>query len=303
MHRKDTSRYEWTGTLWQQQAASIADAFEDGVGESVLVASQTDTALYCDDVYTRVCAKNDYRVRTFSSLALLTKARSSGRITLTDETRLLAKLKQLNYRHVRFTADHLHDRLKFILLGRLGSGIGPTDLNTDPILGVFLREFGDQEISDASLVGVACDWWRMLLDAAQISEAVVRDIVETITFKLSQRTLEKVLGKVSVDTPNARIATIWVVFLMRLYLDGRDSQIPVAWRVIKACAASMFHDQEKRISQILYEMIPDTLLYAIETNQNLTQIQKTTAIVSLPLKFGEEDRRRFEDRLVKSFKI
>ena len=122
MREKDTTRYEWTGTLWRQQLASIADVFEDGVGESVLVASQTDTALYCDDVYTRVCAKREYKIRTFSSLALLTNARSKGRITLSDETRLLAKLKQLNYRHVRFTAEHLHDRLKSIVLARSVQG-------------------------------------------------------------------------------------------------------------------------------------------------------------------------------------
>lgn len=291
----------WTGTIWVPRDQSFADAIHDGVGESVIVARQVEVPLYCDDLYVRFCARKEFRVRAFSTIALFSQLRAAGRLAIGKESECLIKLINLNYRHVRFTALHLHDRLKSIIRAsnRAGAKLTLHNLNSDQILGVLLRQFGDREISDPSLLRVACEWWMILFTDTAIPEEIIQTVIETLTFKLSQRRLENVLEGVSRDTLHRRIALVWVFLLLRLYVTGQEDHIPKAWSFLKSCAEKMLAYDENKFNHLLWEVLPDALYQVIISSREVDDDKKTIALVTIPQKFGPEDCKRFEQRITR----
>jgi len=297
------SSYVWTGTLWKPMGRSFSQLLGDGVGESAIVAAQSMLSLYCDDVYVRMSAANEYKIKSFSSLALLTLLRDQKRLSVANEIDCLAKLLHLNFRHVRFSANHLHNRLIFVLnsLSTQKRSIKIDDLNGDTILGTFLRQFGDREITDLSLMQVACDWWAMLIRDPKIPDEIAAGVIGSLTYKCSQRALENILEGVAENRSFVRIAIIWAFFLTRLYQSGKRSDLPRAWSTIKSAAAELFKNDEKRFNNVLYKLVPNALyeyIGKVYPNEN----EKILALISIPQNFEPDDHRKFEEEIAKRVK-
>jgi hypothetical protein len=289
--------YVWNGTIWTPVQKSFAQLLGDGVGESVIVAQNTGTALYCDDVAVRITATNEYHIPSFSTLALMNLLQSKKRISVANEAECLAKLITLNFRHVRFSANHLNDRLLKLLVSQ-ERPIKVASLNADAILGVFLRQFGDREITDLSLIQVASDWWATLIGDNRIPDDIAAGLIASLTYKLSQRTLDNVLEGVAKNRPTYRIAIIWAFFMIRLYSSRKEDALPRVWSTLKT-AATELASNEKELNHLLYEVIPIALYQMITKATYLDDNQKTIALVSIPQKFDPADRERFEAKISK----
>lgn len=268
------------------------------MGESIIIAQQTGYALYCDDVSVRISAMNEYRVQSFSTLALMNVLRNKNRLRLVDEAECLAKLVTLNFRHVRFSASHLHDRV-LVSLKSLETQKRPitiSHLNSDATLGVLLRQFGDREISDLSLIQVAADWWDTLIRDDRIPGYIAAALIGSITYKLSQRTLDNVLEQVAKNRPLHRIAIIWAFFMIRLFNSGKEDELPRVWSALKTAAAEVVRD-EKQFEHVLYDLVPIVLYELINKAQYLDDDKKVIALISIPRNFDPGDRERFEAKI------
>jgi tetratricopeptide (TPR) repeat protein len=290
--------YIWNGTIWTPAKRSFAQFLSEGVGESIIVAQQTGCALYCDDVSVRASAINEYKVRSLSTLALMNVLRNRNRLSLANEAGCLAKLVTFNFRHVRFSANHLHDRL-IVTLKSLSTERRPItigDLNSDATLGVLLRQFGDREITDLSLIQVASDWWATLIRDDRIPDNIAGGLIASLTYKLSQRTLDNVLEKVAKHRPLHRIATIWAFFMIRLFNSGKEEELPRVWSTLKTAASEVVRD-EKQFDHVLFELVPMALHELISKAAYLDDDQKAIALFSIPKNFHPADRERFEAKI------
>ena len=169
-------------------------------------------------------------------------------------------------------------------------------LHKDDTLGVLLRQFSDRELSNHVLVRMAYEWWLKLLRTPSISDKTCQAIVNTLTFALSQRVDEGKLTGVSSEKPLQAIASLWSLFLVKVYCHDRK-MLRQAWSLLKSCAEERFIDDQGQFQHVLYELIPDAVCRWINKYPALRGNEKLLAVVSLPQYFGEEDRLRFESRI------
>lgn len=296
----DETHYRWEGGLWVPRQRTVAELVGDGVGESLLLSAQKDLPFYCDDLSVRAWARDEFHVGAFSTLALIARLREKQNLSMEYEAQCLAKMISLHYRVVPFGVPHLHESL-LVMLDQQQWRTNPpltSDLYADQTLGVLLRQFGERELRDDYLIRAANQWWLTLLQTSQVPEQTTLSLVSTMTYTLSQRSLENVLIGVSADTPQQRIAVIWSFFLVEVYLKEKE-RLGTAWSILKSVAEEQFQQNEKVFDNLLRQLIPDTLTLTIQQHPRLRGNEKLIALVAIPGHFGEEDRRRFEEKLAK----
>jgi hypothetical protein len=296
----DESRYRWEDGLWVPKQRTVTELVGDGVGESLLLAAQKNLLFYCDDLSVRAWARNEFHVGAFSTLSLLARLREKRRLSIEHEARYFAKLIRLHYRVVPFGVSHLHESLLSMLSKQEWRTNSPVtgDLHADKTLGVLLRQFGERELTDGSLIGVVNQWWLKLLQTSQVPEQTILSLVSTMTYALSQRSLENILMGVSAETPQQRIAVIWGFFLVEVYVKEKEL-LGKAWSLLKSVAQERFRNDEITFNNILFYLVPEAMYLTIQKHPALKGNEKTIALVFIPQEFGEEDRWRFEERLTK----
>ena len=292
MNRNESGK-DATG-LWVKNEPSLDVQLGSGVGETLLLAQELQLPLYSDESILRHWAERDYQVAAFSTLAFIKKLVAGNLLTYSECVDLNARMIQMNFRTIRIEVSYLNTRLKeLIILQRKGNRL-PTnsDLLNDHILGVFLRQFGETTVNPDALGNLAVEWWKSVLFDQTIPTLVLPECMQYPSYALSMRTSGGVLSGISATEPLEKTTILWAAFLWRCYRKN-DKFTRDAWSALKSSCSRIFPDERKQ-AQVLFELLPKWLGIIVEKDVSLSEDQKMSCLVSLPLSFEEHERIKFE---------
>jgi len=205
-------KYHLESGIYIPHESDVSELIGKGVGETLLLAQQLNLPLYSDEALIRIWSTEHYHVSSFSTIALLRRLRGELRLSLENETALIVKLINSNYRFIPFGPEHLQQGLDSLLSDHPNPA--SADMSNHPLLGPLLKEFGEPKLTDQSLIIVFAQWWLALAMRENISDLTRTEVVATVTFRLSQRVKEGVISGISVNTPLMRMAAIWATLLV-----------------------------------------------------------------------------------------
>lgn len=278
---------------------SISKTIREGIGETLLLAQKLQTPLYSDESFIRNVAKNNYAVKAFSTLSLISLCKNKGILSLRDETRLFSQLINRNYKIIPFYPEHLNCRLKDILIEKRSLGIKyvkSESLVSDEILGSFLKQFTDIS-SQQILIDIAIDWWLSIIADSEIPNEQLDECMSYISFSFSMKSISSVLKqKIYKNEQEYRMAAILALFLWKTYIKD-ERLITKAWSGIKSCCNRYFQGKEDKI---LFDYLLGHFKNIIEEDNSLNVIQKTTALFKIPESFSSDEKNKFETYFAKN---
>jgi tetratricopeptide (TPR) repeat protein len=277
--------YALHGEVWAPQPKTAAELVGYGVGETMLLAGELGVPLYSDDAFMRLWAKEELKVKGISTLSLLRGLRNNDRISLSNETALLARMAELNFRYLAFGPEHLRSALQS-LLERNGH---PTSvaMSNDPSLGPLLLQFGDLSFSDESMADVSRDAYIQLFAEESIDDYVIAELMATITYRTQQRlsttmSQEKVL---------ATLASIWSRILSMVYRQDKRL-IRRCWNVIRKCVELTFAHDEETFNKFICSFIPNGVY--LQLTRGVPKTEAVAALVSLTQDWADPDKTAWE---------
>jgi pentatricopeptide repeat protein len=269
------------GGLFLKREEPINRTIDDGIGETLLLAQKLKLPLFSDESFIRNIAKNNYGVKTFSTLGLLNHLKDKGYLSISQVTQLLSQMIEKNFFIIPFTAEHLHGRLKEMLSVARSSGrnyLKSDELRSDHILMPILKQFGEQSLYH-QVVRIAVEWWLLLIDDPDVSHKLLVECISYISFILSMRTMSAVIEKrIYKDEQQERMASILALFLLRAYLKNKRLTIK-AWSAIKTCFEIYFAE---RSEAVLFKYLPKWLKNILEREKTLTDDEKRKALFEIP---------------------
>ena len=236
--------------VWVPRRPTITETLGDGVGETLMLAEELGLPLYSDEVSVRQWA-GERGVRAFSTIALLRRLRGEQRLAIADETAVLARMMESNFRYVPVGAEHFDAALSSLMQKSQETGLAT--MNADPVLGPLLGMFGEMNYTNDSLLNVAIGWWMMLLGRPDLSDSVIENIVGTICFRFQQRAGEGVLRGPSPKKPAAILSEV-AAHLLFAVLRNRPALIGRCWWVVRHVVEGLVPEESKAI-EILQSLI------------------------------------------------
>jgi tetratricopeptide (TPR) repeat protein len=271
-----------------------------GIGESLSLASSQKLPLYSDDVFTRYAARGDGSTRGFSTISLLKALREKGKVQLSDETNVLARMIQLNFRIVPFEPLHLMCALKDLIDSLSVEGRGPKqgDMLRDKALGPLLRQFGEPSLDAAPFPGIATDWWVAITEKGFPSE-ILEESMGYPFYALSNRSVGGVLKGPSKDESLERGPLLLALFLFKVIVRNKKL-VQIAWSAVKACCRRYFRDEES-YERITKERIPFWLVRAIEM-WPIADDEKVQMLIAFTEALPYEDKATVEAYIIRHAK-
>jgi tetratricopeptide (TPR) repeat protein len=270
-----------------------------GIGESLSLISSQKLILYSDDVFTRYAARMDGSTKTFSTISLLRALREKGRVQLSRETQVLARMIRLNFRIVPFEPVHLMSALEELIESLRSEGRVPkqADMLNDKSLGTLLRQFGESSLNVAPLQGIATDWWVAIVEK-RFSSEILEASMSYPVYALSQRSVGGVLTGWAKDEPIERGAALLALFLLKI-IQRNKRLTPRAWSAAKACCYQ--HYGEKDSERIIRSRMPALLVKWIEL-QPVDDNEKAQMLVTFTEALPYEDKATVEVYIIQRIK-
>jgi tetratricopeptide (TPR) repeat protein/predicted nucleic acid-binding protein len=268
---------------------SIDELLDDGIGESVLLARKLGLVLYSDEASLRSIAAKEYSVPTASTISMLKHLADIHAISQIQYLSYLAELIKSNFRTIPFSHWHLNLLLQE-LLSSSKKAIRSEDLTAHPVMGVFLRQFGDTTIDEGFLYRVAVDWWVSAILNRDIPNDLLPELMEPISAKLALwRMYSGVIHNLE-NEEELRAAGLWAAFLWRCYIaepvEGYN-----AWIAIKDCCHRIIHDPQRR-HRILFEKLPEKLYKFLMQEPGISADRRLSLFAQIPLTFPGYDADR-----------
>jgi len=91
---------------------NLINALHETTRNSILLAEDLNLPLYCDDRILRVVLKNDYKIKSFSSQALINSAHIKKIISLDERFELQRRMIDLRYEFISINAAFIYTNLK-----------------------------------------------------------------------------------------------------------------------------------------------------------------------------------------------
>jgi hypothetical protein len=248
----DGDRHQQVSGIWTRRRPTSAEMLTDGVGETLTLAQELGLPLYSDEVAVRQWA-SERGVHAFSTLALLRRLRQEQRVSIQNETALVAKMMASNFRYIPVSAEHFDAALASLLRETNTPDLAAITAHSD--LGPLLGMFGEMQFTNESLLGVAFEWWILLLGRTDLADSVIESIVATICYRFQHRTGEGVLKRPSADKPGAILSEIAALFLFAT-LRRLPSQSPRCWWIVKHVVERLNREENEAI-QILQSGIAE----------------------------------------------
>jgi hypothetical protein len=170
------------GGVWMRKEPDLPEILTDGVGSSVLLASELKTPLYSDEALVRQWAGDEFQVRCFGIVALMAALRERRNLGLEAEARLVAILLESHYRDVPFGSEHLHAAIHE-LAGR-ASARNASELNSDPTTGALLRMLGEPAVAPEAVRNVGAATIAACVRDGSLPTDTVDAVAQTISFKI-----------------------------------------------------------------------------------------------------------------------
>jgi hypothetical protein len=270
-----------------------------GIGESLSLISSQKLILYSDDVFTRCAARMDGSTKTFSTISLLRALREKGRVQLSRETQVLARMIRLNFRIVPFEPVHLMSALEELIESLRSEGRVPkqADMLNDESLGTLLRQFAESSLNVAPLQGIATDWWVAVVEKGFTSEILEASMSYPV-YALSQRSVGGVLTGLPKDEPMERSAALLALFLLKI-IRRDEKLISQAWSAVKLCCSRRY--EEKSYQQMIRNKIPFSLVKWIEL-QPIGDNEKAQTLVAFTEALPYEDKATVEVYIIQRIK-
>ena len=281
LHIRDDSR-----PVTEQDTHSIDVLLGDGMGESLLLARKLNLVLYSDESFIRSVATKEYEVSAISTVSYLRHLTESNALDPIQHWAYMARAIEANFRTIPFDASHLALLTKNIVQHNSGAILSSV-LTQHPILGVFIRQFGDTSIDEPSLWRIAVDWWQAVMFDKDLPYQLVSEVMEPTSAKLSVwRTLSGVMHDLKGED-EIRAAGLWAAFLWRCYITDAKV-VDKAWLAIKECCQRIFLDPQKR-HRILFEKLPERLYKIVMQEPGLSNDARLSLFVQIPLNFPQTD--------------
>jgi hypothetical protein len=284
------------GGLFVPANRSPKKTFNDGIGETLLLAKKLELPLYSDEATIRQIGRDNYKLQVLSTIGLVIYLKQVGKMSLSNVTRLFSKMIGNNFRIVPFTAEHLQERLREKLCMVTSTGkkyLMSEELQSDKILSPFMMQFGEYSLYK-NMVAVALDWWIAILKDPDIAIEQLDECVSYLSYILSMKTVSSVTQKIFAKEQEERMATIFALFLWRTYLKIPDS-LNQAWSASKTCCSRYFPDDTELLQ---FELIPKHLKKIIE-DAFMSPLEKSTAIFNISAALPQQDGGKFAEYFVK----
>jgi tetratricopeptide (TPR) repeat protein len=228
--------------VWVQEQKSVDQILGDGIGENLLLSRKLGVPLYSDESLIRYWASSDYQVKAFSSLSFIYRLVSSKQITEEQRISIESRMIKENFRIIPISVHDLQISLKDFINKRKQASQGlpsSEDLNSDPILGILLRQFGDTTLHSRYLNFLAVDWWLSILTDRNIPDECVQACMVQPSHAISMKTSSGILTGVVPEEPEMRVAGLWALFLWRTFRKD-DSLVLKVWLCIPVKLTSRF---------------------------------------------------------------
>lgn len=281
---------------------SIDEMIGFGVGESLLLSEQTGMMLYSDDSLIREWGNSNHNVKSFSTLSFVYLLKEKGYLSIDKETHIYSEMINKNFRIIPFQPYHLMNRLEAIVKKRTQANLTSPksqDLMNDPILGTFLRQFGETSIPILTRAMLAIDFWISIIQSKDKIRELIAECMQYISFCLSQHSMFRVLtgGRKEENEINATI--LWAVFWWKCNVSNPNLSC-FAWYAIKE-SCKRFPLKHYKIDKILYELLPYYVIKATNEERGMNKDQKISFILKLTgcLKYEVADRQKLEERFSK----
>ena len=281
--------------LETSSSVSIDELFGDGIGETILLARKIGKPIFTDESVVRVLLDQQEEIPNFGTIAFLERLKNMHAIPELDIIKLRTQMIEKNFRYISFNSRDLTILIKEIVQTS-SNGITSQQLSSHPILGVFLREFGETNVAVSSLFKVAIDWWLEILFDREIPDTYLCECMEVVSSRIAiWRPISGVLGSIEHEAED-RAALIWAGFLWNTY-RREEGKAHIAWLGIKACCERIFPKTEKQIF-VKFDLLPRKLVEFVKKDQGLTHNQKVTCFALLPFSFPmyELDKFPLENR-------
>jgi tetratricopeptide (TPR) repeat protein/predicted nucleic acid-binding protein len=283
--------------LFMKASRSPKKTFEDGIGETLLLAHKLQLPLYSDEAAIRQLGRDNYNLQVLSTIGVVNYLNSKGKLSISNIAMLYSMMINKNFRIVPFTAEHLHVRLQEKRQAIITTGkkyLKSEELLSDDVLGPLMKQFGDFSLSQR-MAAVAIDWWIAILKDPEIPIEQLDECVSYLSYSLSMKTVSAVTLKVFAKEQEERIARLLAIFLWKTYLRMPE-RVNLAWSASKSCCKKYFREREELL---LFQLIPKHLKKIME-EAILPPLEKSTAIFNIPASLPAEDRPRFEEYFVKN---
>lgn len=286
------------GGIFLHKAYSPDSILRDEIGDSLLLAQKLGIALYSDESAIRQWASQDLGIDSFCSIAFFEQLRERGDISIEREAALLAEMISKNFEIVPFNIDHLNCLLEKIWekTQNKGETFSRSSLLQHDVMGVFMRQFGEQSILEGKLIQIAISWWQTILTNEKFERDVLVECMIDPVFCLSMRTASGVLKGIKENEREGKISSILAQFLWLAYKSYTEYTNKV-WLCIKDCVQKFYHNDYERYRNILYSLIPKHIFDLSRSDSFLEEHQRLHFLVQLPHHFSQEDRERFEGAL------
>lgn len=277
---------------------NIDELIGDGVGESLLLAKKIGCPLYSDDSLLREWGTNNYSIKSFSTLSLLSRLKNEGLISTRQETLLYSLMIKKNFRIIPFQPYHLTNRLEEIVKERTQRSLIPPknqDLKQDSILGTFLKQFGEPSIILEIRVNLAINWWISILQNKLSIRELIDECMEYISYCISQITKSGILKGIIREENEHNVALLWSLFWWRCNLTDPSLNI-YSWLAIKENCKRLFSSNNKLQDKILFKLIPKYTIKTIKAEITLNETEKIEYLLKLTecFKSGESDKDKLE---------
>ena len=157
----------------------------------------------------------------------------------------------------------------------------------------FLSQFLDSHIREQALARVAIQWWISLLQADWCPTGTLEQCMITPTQRMAWRTTAGLIKGIDVAEPEKRAAILWACFLLDVYLASM-ALTGTAWSAIKDCCRRLLSKEEGQEERVLFQRLPRAFTETLSQRRDMSDHQKLTAWVQVPMAFPEHDRTRFE---------
>ncbi len=264
--------------LFMQTNRSPKQTFDDGIGETLMLAKGLSLPLFSDEAAIRQMGRDNYKLQVVSTIGLVIYLNQVGKISLSNVTRLFSEMINKNFRIVPFTAEHLQERLREKLCAVASTGkryLKSEVLQSDEVLAPFMKQVGDYSLYK-NMVAIASDWWVAILMDPDVAIEQLDECVSYLSYILSMKTVSSVIQKVFVKEQEERIAAILAFFLWKTYLRLPD-RLNQAWSASKTCCNRYFSDHGELLQ---FELIPKHLKKIIE-DAILSPLEKSVAIYNI----------------------
>ncbi len=288
---------EDSSIMAQQNTASIDELLGDGIGESLLLARKLGITLYSDESFSRTAATTEYQVPSISTVSFLRHLTESNTMHAIEYLGYMARCIESNFRTIPFNVWHLNVLTKHVVHQSSGM-VRSSDLIDHPILGVFIRQFGDTSIDEQSLFRIAVDWWHVSMFENDLPYELLPEIMEPTSAKLSVWRMHSGVMHDVKNEDEIRAAELWAAFLWRCYTSD-PKVVYKAWLAIKECCSRIWMDPPKR-RRILFEKLPEKLYKFVAREPGLSNDARLSSFVQIPLNFPQldPDRTTLETRFL-----